>query len=231
MNNYTVMGPELTLSDTTTSVANPPQLSTNKTNKIQYRDELKTWAEITRGLAKTDKKMNAVLETIGLIIYMTCNNEAKAKLRAEETEKRLNLRGDEDGPQRFRLIEQIINAIAYEPATENIQREVNMLNDIQQCGRENKEPMEVYTNKFDANLSRYIDQKKTRTPTEDQKWELLLLQNGKLTPDSKKALTFQLTTMAAMRNENVKHSTIPLHIDELTRMTNALDSDDRQKQN
>lgn len=47
-----VMGPEPMSSDR----LNPPQLITITTNKLRYRDALKTWADIIRSFTKVDAK-------------------------------------------------------------------------------------------------------------------------------------------------------------------------------
>lgn len=193
------MGPQPTSSDNATKGLNPPRFVTNQTNKTQYRDTLKTWAEIIRGFAEADPKAKARLDMMGLIIYLACDDEAKAKLRAEETEKRMNLKGDVSDPNRSKLLEKILETIAHETASERIQREVALLNDIHQCKREKNEDPGMYANKFEARIAKYVHQKNTRSPSDDQQWALLLLQNADLTADTRNSITFQLTTGAAMR--------------------------------
>jgi len=102
---FTVMGPAPSSSDNTMSGMNPPSFITNHTKKVQYRDALRTWADIIRSFARVDPKTNAKLEPMGLLIYLACDDEAKAKLRAEETEHHLNLKGMEGDADRFKLIE------------------------------------------------------------------------------------------------------------------------------
>lgn len=51
---------------------------------------------------------------IALIVYLGCDDEAKAKLRAEETEDHLQLKGNTGDPDRTQLIHKIIETIAHE---------------------------------------------------------------------------------------------------------------------
>lgn len=55
-------------------------------------------ADIVRSFAKLDRQSQARLGMMGLEIYMACKQEEKAKLRAENTEGRLNLKGRDDDP-------------------------------------------------------------------------------------------------------------------------------------
>lgn len=63
---------------------------------------------------------------------MECDDEAKSKLMAEEREDRIMLRGNDDDPQIFRLIQEFIRAIAHETPSEKIQREVTVISKIHQ---------------------------------------------------------------------------------------------------
>lgn len=80
---FTVMGPAPTPSDTAMPGMNPQWFETNKTNKINYSDSIMTWEEIVRSFDKVDQKSKSQIETMGLMIYLTCDHGAKAKLRAE----------------------------------------------------------------------------------------------------------------------------------------------------
>lgn len=50
------------------SAINPPQFIKNTTKKIQYRESLTIWVEMTRGFSKSNPKTNSRLGTIGLIV-------------------------------------------------------------------------------------------------------------------------------------------------------------------
>lgn len=222
MQNITVMGPAATSSDAATPVLNPPKFITNKTNKVQYRDAIMTWAEIVRSFAQADPKAKARLDMMGLIIYLACDDEAKAKLRAEETENRLILKGSSDDPNRVALIEKLLTAIAYETPSERIQREVAMLTDIHGCKRDEYEDTESYANKFEALVAKYVHQKNRRSPSDDQQWALLLLQNANLTADTLNSITFQLTAGAAMRKPNHSSMSVQVLVSDVQILNDAL---------
>lgn len=71
--------------------------------------------------------------------------------------------------------------------------------DMHRCQQEKIEDPETYTNKSEARIARYVHQKTTKIPSDDQKLELLLIKNGNLTEEKRNSITFQLTTGEAMR--------------------------------
>lgn len=97
---------------------------TNHSNEVQYRDKLRTSAGLVRSFAKADGKTKARLEMMGLIVYLSNDDEAKSKLCGEETEKRLHLKGEDSDPERVELIKKIISTIVRETSLKKIQREV-----------------------------------------------------------------------------------------------------------
>lgn len=217
----TVMGPVHTSSDTHPSTIDPPSYVTNQTNKVQYKDALLTWIDIIRSFAKFDHKSQARLDMVGLIIYMSCDADTKAKLRAAETGGILNLKGEIDDPDRSHLISQILSTIAAESASEKIQREVTMLNNIHQCNRHKNETPETFANRFDAKVAEYVHQRSDKHSSNDQQWALLMLQNANLTPDTLNSITFQLTTGAAMRKNPVSPTTFSIQGTTLNDLTKA----------
>lgn len=134
-----------------------------------------TWVDITRRFARTDPKNKARLDIMGLIAYLACDEEAKDKLRAEEAEKSIKLRGDETDPDRTALIDKSISTIAHETPSQKIQREANLLSEIHQCCRNNDETTESYANRLEAKVANYIHQRNARYATDDRQWVLLLL--------------------------------------------------------
>lgn len=215
------MGPAHSSSDMHSNTIEPPKFVTNQTNKVQYKDALSIWTDIIRSFAKFDHKSQGRLDMIGLIVYMSCDAEAKAKLRAAETEGLLKLKGDANDPDRKKLITQILNTIAAESASEKIQREVSLLNDIHQCTRQTNETPETYANRFDAKVATYVHQKSDKNSSSDQQWALLLIQNAKLTPDTRNSITFQLTTGAAMRKHPITTLTTTIHTSILQELIRA----------
>lgn len=222
----TVMGPAYTSSDNHPSTLDPPSYITNRTNKVQYKDALRTWADIIRSFAKFDRKSEARLDMVGLIIYMSCDTDSKAKLRAAETEGVLNLKGQTNDPERIQLISRILDVIAAESASEKIQREVTLLNEIHQCRRQKNETPDTFANRFDGKVAEYVHQSNDKYSSNDQQWALLMLQNANLTPDTRNSITFQLTTGAAMRDGTVSKSIIHLHSTMLTALTRAYERAD-----
>lgn len=105
--------------------------------------------------AKAKQKPNSV----GLIVYLGSEDEAKAKIRDEETENLLTIRGSEDDPERFALVRQIFQTITHETSIEKKQREIEMINDINQCQGSMNVHMITYVNKREAKLARYMHQK------------------------------------------------------------------------
>lgn len=126
----TIMGPQSASSVVSASATNIPRIISKPTYKIHYRDALVTWADITRGFAQVDPKTHALLETMRSIIYRACDEAAKSKVRAEETENRLRIKGSEDDPRRTKLIEKILHTIAHESPSEKGQREVRFRNEM-----------------------------------------------------------------------------------------------------
>lgn len=55
---------------------------------------------------------------MALIIYLACDDEAKEKLGAEESEGSLTLKGTDRNTQRYQFIPEIIKKISYETPTE-----------------------------------------------------------------------------------------------------------------
>lgn len=98
---------------------------------------LTKWAEVISGFPKEDPKENDRLSMMGHIVFRTCDYKYKAKLRSDETEGRMNLKGMIDDPDRTTLLQKIIENNAHETASERIQREVRLLSDIHQCKGKN----------------------------------------------------------------------------------------------
>lgn len=76
--------------------------------------------------------------------------------------------------------------------------QVNLLRAIHQCKRDENQTVESYANNFQAKLAAFLHQNNSRSSSDDQKWDLLLLQNDNLSADTLNALIFQLTTIDVM---------------------------------
>lgn len=172
------------------TVMKPPKFVPNRTNKIQYTDALYTWADIIRSFAKAHPKAKARLETMGLILYLACDDEAKPKIRAKEAQKLLYLKGDKSDRLRSDLILRLVETISYETPHEKVQMEVNLLNNIHQCKRCVSDQTEAYANRFQRKVAQYVHQRNGSTSDDDQKWVLLLIHNAKSSVDTRNSITF-----------------------------------------
>lgn len=56
------------------------------TNKIQYSDAFEACAKIVLNFSQANRKANVKMDSLGLIIYLAYDNEAKEISKAEETE-------------------------------------------------------------------------------------------------------------------------------------------------
>lgn len=161
---------------------------------------------------------------------MACDEESKGKLRAAEIENWISLKGYEDGPLRTKIIDQILGTIVHESPTEKIQRDVPLLKEIYQCKRTTNETMAMYANKFDSNVAAYIQQYKTRSPSEDQNCALLILRKTRLTADSINSLIFQLTTIFVKKQQKAHQNTCPIQVreDQIEKIIEATNFEDNQ---
>lgn len=156
VNSHIVLGPDSSSTNNMKNSINPLTFITNSPNKVQYRDVLNIWTDIIQSFGKADAKYKARLEIMGLIVYLPCDHEAKAKLRAEETEERLTLKGNVGDPECPELFSEITETLAQERSSEKIHRDVNLLNEIQQCRCIVQETKESYANKFEAKVPKYV---------------------------------------------------------------------------
>lgn len=112
------------------------------------------------------------------------------------------MKGDID---RKILVEKILQTIAHDTAAERIYCGVIFLMAIHQCQKKSQETTEAYANRFEASVARYVHQKNNHIAQEDQRWALLLLQNARLSPDTRNSIMFQLTSGAALRQNTEPH--------------------------
>lgn len=128
----------------------------------------------------------------------------EGEYQTAETEGTIVLEGSSDDEDRTVLVTKIIDLMATESQTEQIQREVEMLSAIQECKRKSSEMPEVFANRYKACIARYINQSSASHQGDDQQWAVMLLRNAMLTPDTLNAITFQLTAGASRpKNQTV----------------------------
>lgn len=72
---------------------------------------------------------------MGLIVYLLCCKESKAKVRAVATENILSLKGSDEDTERTMIIYKMMHTIAYEIYSKVIGLEGSTLNHIHQRER------------------------------------------------------------------------------------------------
>lgn len=75
-----VMGLDTAALTTTGSTKRAPILYAKTTNKVRYQTAIKIWSSIIRSFSKTDKKHDLILESIGKMINVKCDNSKKEQL-------------------------------------------------------------------------------------------------------------------------------------------------------
>lgn len=63
-----------------------------------------------------------------MIVYMECDKEANGRLRAEETEDRIYVKGNAEDPQQHKLIQGTLREITHETPSLKVHREITILN-------------------------------------------------------------------------------------------------------
>lgn len=85
--------------------------------------------------------------------------------------------------------------------TEKINREFHMLSAITICTRRQNESTNSYANRFDRAVAKYVPHTGNADELEGEQCATLLLENAKLTADTRKSISFQLATSAAVRRQ------------------------------
>lgn len=73
---------------------------TNHTNKAKYRDSVNQWVTMLRLLSIADPKAQGRLRSVGLMLYLAADDEAKETIKQAETEGTLILEGSEKDQDR-----------------------------------------------------------------------------------------------------------------------------------
>lgn len=110
-----------------------------------------------RLIEKYDQKEQARLAGVGFMLYLTADDDAKEALKKAETGGTLSLEGSEDDEDRTELVHAIMSLLATKSPTEKIQREVEMLSDIQTCKRKPSETTDVFVTCYKKCIARYVD--------------------------------------------------------------------------
>lgn len=111
------------------------------------------------------------------------------------------LEGTDEYQDRSKLFESLVDLIATESPTYNIQCEVEMISAIQTFKRKHHETPEVFENLYKISISLYINQSTLSHRGDDQQWAVMILRNAIITPDMLNAITFQLTAASSIAKQ------------------------------
>lgn len=155
--NSTVMGPEGVLSTSNCNTNNAPRFETGKTDKLRYRDALHKCSTMIRKLAKVDRKFNGILDTIGIMIYMSCDQSAQDVLTRAEKNGTLNLERDDKHDDRSQLINKNLDIIAEDSQHDRITREIKLMKELIEYERKPDEKISSFIIGFNTVVSLYTN--------------------------------------------------------------------------
>lgn len=95
---------------------------------------------------------------MGLLLYLSADNDAKESIKQAETEGTIVLEGFSDDEDRTEIFSKIIDLIATASPTEQMLREVEMLGSIQACKGKFFETPDVFSNRYKAFIASYINE-------------------------------------------------------------------------
>lgn len=196
----TVMGPGGS-SDTLNGVSlnPPPKFISGIALKIQYRDAMRRYIKILNTIAQSDLETKGLLNGAGHLIYLACDNGAQCILRQAEVNGRLNLSGRDTDPSIVISTSTIIKPIAKDSANERIQNELDCLENVYDCRRNDGESLNSYVNRFRGNVARFSIRACRISEKTSRHFGMLMIKNADLSPDTLSSFTLQLKfpTMAA----------------------------------
>lgn len=198
---FTVMSPGA-LPNIGGSTNSAPLFNSKDTDKIRYRDTLKKWAFLIRTLAATDKKYEGILQSMGVMIYMSCDQHAQDLLTRAEKNRVLNLEGSDNDPKREKLVEQILSVIAQETEFDRVAREVELMEGLINCERGQGEEIKDFVNRFNAAISLYTKHVGILTAQTTRHCISLLFKNAKLPYDSFNAAITQWSEFQEKRSKS-----------------------------
>lgn len=73
----------------------------------------------------------------------------------------------------------------------------------------------VFVNRFDGAVGKYINHTGNTDDQNGEQWAVLLIKNANLTPDTRKAVTFQLTTRAVVPFDDKCRKNMMINLKEL----------------
>lgn len=106
--------------------------------------------------------------------------------------------------------------------------EVELLTAIHRCKRKSSETAEAYGNIFDAAVADQVHHSTISADAEDQQWEIILINNMYLLPDTISSLTFQLTTAAEVRTPTIVYKMVRENFAEIDALSSVLNSSNNE---
>lgn len=187
----TVMGPQGVIPNSNGNTNNAPRYDTGKTDKLRYRDAVSKWTTMIRKLSKVDNKFKGILDTVGILIYMNCDQPAQDLLTRAEKNGSLNLEGDDEDEDRKILVNKILDIIAEDTSHDRVSREVKLMEDLISCERKPEEELHDFIIRFNTAVSMYTNHIGRCSPQMTRQCVSLLFKNAKLSNDSFNAAILQ----------------------------------------
>lgn len=202
------------------SIMNAPAFFTNMTSKSKYRNTLRRWHSIIRKLAKTDVKAQGLLESIGDMIYLSCDDISQNLLEKAELDGKLILSGSDTDPDRSKLIEDIISVIAKDSATEKVRQELALLTAIHGCTRNEEEQPSDFVNRFKGAVAMYVNHTGRMDDATNRQFCIMLIRNAQLPADTGNSVTLQLVMLSQSKNQKSNNVSIEMQSNDLKNLIN-----------
>lgn len=120
----------------------------------------------------------------------------------------IDLEGSVDFEDRTEPFQAILALIAKESPKYNIHCELKIITAIPTCKLKHSETPDVFAIRYKACVARYINQSTTAHSVDYRQWEVKLLRNAMLTPDTLNSITFQVTANVSLNT--TRHHTLTL---------------------
>lgn len=153
----TVMGPAEVIPTSTWYTNKVPRFCTGKTDELLYRDAIVKWSTMIRKVSKVDNKFKGILDSLGIMVYMSCDEAAQDLLTRTEKNGSLNQEGDEEDAYRTVLVDKILNIITEDSQHDRVSREVKLMVNLIRCERKPEESLEQFIIKFNNAVSLYYN--------------------------------------------------------------------------
>lgn len=153
------MGPEyILLRQGTAGPVYPPRFLTNKTNKKEYRDSVRTWIQMMTSFAEAGTKHRAYMCGAGQFGFMICDAMAQKILRQEEKDEKLSLKEDEPDADRTAFLESSISVLAIKTPVEIVRSEIKIHSHNVACYRRKNKASCKFSTRFRAAATRQFNE-------------------------------------------------------------------------